>query len=88
LEAGKEGGKRGRGYGEGKGKKRRRDGKIRVGGKGGGHEVIEGDSGLEELDEGHEAEDEECWEGAAGLEDPDCAEEFVSYGASCRWWWC
>jgi hypothetical protein len=88
LEAGKEGGKRGRGYREGKGKKRRRDRKIRVGRKGGGHEVIEGDSGLEELDEGHEAEGEECGEGAAGLEDPDCVEEFISYGASCRWWWC
>ena len=53
-----------------------------------GHEVVEGDSGLEELDEGHAAEGEESGDGAAGLEDRGCAKEFVSYGAGCRRWCC
>ena len=41
--------------------------------RGDGHKVVEGDLWLEELGEGHDAEDEKDGEGAAGLEDPGCS---------------
>lgn len=39
-----------------------------------GHEIVERDLGLEELGEGHDAEDEEGGERAASLEQPGCAD--------------